>query len=130
RPHGRSAHQRRARSPRDVSVRLPRPCAAPARACHAHIMRHALVTILAISIPLGCGGGGSDPVEIRVDTFNVGLAGAFVPNEATRREPVIAAVAAMESDIVCLQEVWEQSDKDRIRDAALAQFPHIVSFTN
>lgn len=79
---------------------------------------------------VGCGGGGgSDAVEIRVDTFNVGLAGAFVPNESARRDPVIAAVAALDSDIVCLQEVWQQSDKDRVVAAAMAAYPYSASFT-
>lgn len=67
--------------------------------------------------------------EIEVQTFNLALAGAFVPNEAARRTPVIDAVAALDSDIVCLQEVWEQSDKDLVIAAAVANFPHIVSHT-
>ena len=91
-------------------------------------MRH-LPLRASFALALACGGGGSDATEIRVDTFNVGLAGAFVPNEAARRDPVIDAVATMDSDIVCLQEVWEQSDKDRVRTAAMARFPHVAVFT-
>ena len=68
--------------------------------------------------------------EARFDTLNVGLAGAFVPNEAARREPVYAAVAGMDSDVVCLQEVWTQSDKDAVIAAAAATFPHVLSFTH
>jgi endonuclease/exonuclease/phosphatase family metal-dependent hydrolase len=67
--------------------------------------------------------------DIEVQTFNLALAGAFVPNEAARRAPVIDAVANLDSDIVCLQEVWEQSDKDLVIAAASANFPHIVSHT-
>lgn len=86
--------------------------------------------LAALSLAVVACGGDDDvePVEVRVDTFNVALAGAFVPNEAERRGPVIAAVAALDSDIVCLQEVWEQSDKDAFRTATMAQFPHAVSF--
>lgn len=91
-------------------------------------MRH-LPLRASFVLALACGGGGSNPTEIRVDTFNVGLAGAFVPNETARREPVIEAIAALDSDIVCLQEVWEQSDKDRIRTATMARFPHVAVFT-
>ncbi len=69
-------------------------------------------------------------VEVVVDTFNVGLAGAFVPNEAARRAPVVEAVAALDSDVVCLQEVWLQSDKDRIAEAAAARFPYSLSFVD
>ncbi len=75
-------------------------------------------------------GDDSNPYELRIDTMNVGLAGAFVPNETERRDPVIAAVAAMDADVVCLQEVWEQSDKDLILAASSATFPHSVSFTH
>ena len=67
--------------------------------------------------------------DIEVQTYNLALAGAFVPNEAARRTPVIDAVANLGSDIVCLQEVWEQSDKDLVVAAASANFPHIVSDT-
>lgn len=67
--------------------------------------------------------------DIEVHTYNLGLAGAFVPNEAARRTPVIDAVANLDSDIVCLQEVWEQSDKDLVIAAASANYPHIVSHT-
>lgn len=64
------------------------------------------------------------PVDLTVETFNVGLAGAFIPNEAERIRAVPAAVAAMPSDIVCLQEAWRQEDKDAIIAAARARFPH------
>ncbi len=83
---------------------------------------------LALLLALAGCGGGSDALEIRVDTLNVGLAGAFVPNEAARRQPVIDAIAALESDIVCLQEVWEQGDKDRVIAAATGRYPHVASF--
>lgn len=76
----------------------------------------------------GCGDDAPDPVDIRVDTLNVALAGAFIPEEAARRPAVIEALRASESDIVCLQEVWQQSDKDMIAAAVAETFPHSVSF--
>lgn len=91
-------------------------------------LRWGVLAALALGLG-GCGDDDVDPVEVRVDTFNVALAGAFVPNEAERRGPVIDAVAALESDIVCLQEVWEQTDKDAFRAAATGRFPHVASFT-
>ncbi len=75
-----------------------------------------------------CGGDGAEPYDVRIDTFNIGLAGAFVPYEAERRAPLVDAIAAMDSDIVCVQEVWAQSDKDRIIEAARTTFPHSVAF--
>lgn len=77
----------------------------------------------------GCGDDGPR-AEARFDTLNVGLAGSFVPNEAARREVIPGAVAALESDVVCLQEVWTQADKDAIEAAIGGAFPHIASFTH
>ena len=86
-----------------------------------------LVTVLSMfAMLVACG---DDPYDMRIDTFNIGLAGAFVPNEGARRDPVIDAIAASEADVLCLQEVWEQSDKDRVIAAATA-FPFAVSFTH
>jgi endonuclease/exonuclease/phosphatase family metal-dependent hydrolase len=67
-------------------------------------------------------------VGLRVETFNLALAGAFIPYEQERRQALPQAIAAAESDILCLQEVWTQADKDAIRVAALANFPYIILF--
>ena len=56
--------------------------------------------------------------------------GAFVPNEDARREVIPGALAALDSDVVCLQEVWTQADKDAITAALAGTFPHAVSFTH
>ena len=40
---------------------------------------------LALVLLLGCGDDGADPIDIQVDTFNVALAGAFIPEEAAGR---------------------------------------------
>lgn len=63
-----------------------------------------------------------------VETFNIGLAGSFVPNEEARRKPVIDSFAAAPADIVCVQEAWFQSDKDAITQAAKPKLPYAVSF--
>ena len=89
----------------------------------------ALVLPLTVFVLPSCGDD-ANPYELTIETFNVGLAGAFVPNEAERRDPVIAAVAGMEADVVCLQEVWQQADKDRVLAAVAESFPHTVSFTH
>jgi endonuclease/exonuclease/phosphatase family metal-dependent hydrolase len=80
-----------------------------------------LVACSESSSPLG-------PTEVTVDTFNVALAGAFIPYEAERRQPIIDAIEGANADILCLQEVWEQSDKDMIKAAVEENYPHVVSF--
>ncbi len=113
-------------------------------------MRHAFVGLAALSavvavaaVPLlaaGCSdaaatpppsdGGAAeaskDAVELTIESFNLGLAGAFVPNVAVRRPKVIEAVGAMTADIVCLQEAWFEADKDAIATAAKNRFPHVA----
>jgi endonuclease/exonuclease/phosphatase family metal-dependent hydrolase len=59
-----------------------------------------------------------------VETFNVALAGNFITYEKERRQPIADALAQLDSDVVCLQEVWEQSDKELIAEAVKAKFPH------
>jgi endonuclease/exonuclease/phosphatase family metal-dependent hydrolase len=66
----------------------------------------------------------SEPIDVAIDTFNVALAGAFIPYEQERRQPIVDAIAATTSDVICLQEVWSQEDKELIRDGALSAYPH------
>lgn len=86
----------------------------------------------ALALLAGCGGDdappNSTPDTITVDSLNVALAGAFIPYETERRAAVVAAVANDPADIVCLQEVWREEDKQLIRTAAQTRFPHVVSF--
>jgi len=70
------------------------------------------------------------PTAVRVETFNVALAGAFIPFEAERRDPLINAIPTTDADIICLQEVWEQADKDAIVAAAASEFPHSAVFAH
>jgi endonuclease/exonuclease/phosphatase family metal-dependent hydrolase len=73
-------------------------------------------------------GGATGALDLNIDTFNTALAGAFVLYEKERRQPLSEAIAASAADVLCLQEVWEQSDKDLIINNAKANFPYAVSF--
>lgn len=66
--------------------------------------------------------------DVAFDTFNVYFAGSFAPYEEQRRQPVIDAIASMDTDILCVQEAWRKSDKDLIAAGAKARFPYVVSF--
>ena len=97
-------------------------------------MNRSLVVLSTLALALGCGDStgesatGREAEEVIVDTFNVALAGAFIPYEAERREPIANAIAAHDADILCLQEVWTQEDKELIRDSAVGTYPY-VAFT-
>jgi endonuclease/exonuclease/phosphatase family metal-dependent hydrolase len=86
------------------------------------------LSLVAVATLLGCSDGAtpSASTTLTIDSLNVGLAGAFIPFEAERRAAIGPAVAALPSDVVCLQEVWREEDKDIIEAAVRARFPHIV----
>ncbi len=91
----------------------------------------ALCSIVALVVGCGDSSEGAeprDPVDVAVDTFNVALAGAFIPFEAERRPYIFEAIAASDADVLCLQEVWDQSDKEEIRDAAAEAYPYYAFF--
>lgn len=79
-------------------------------------MRTALPLILALS---ACG----EPTLTAV-TFNAGHAVGFVRGASTRAPVVGAALAELEADVVCLQEVWRPEDVATYEAAVDARFPH------
>lgn len=101
-------------------------------------LAHGLASLVALFGAAACssddgeggGAGGSQPAEVVVDTFNVAMAGSFIPNAEERRQPLLDGLAASEADILCLQEVWEQPDKDAVLAATQAQYPHAVWFAH
>ncbi|MFZ4577661.1 MAG: endonuclease/exonuclease/phosphatase family protein [Myxococcota bacterium] len=72
----------------------------------------------------GCGGDGDGQVELprtaSFATWNVGLAYNFVPLATERRQAVFDAVAGIDADVVCLNEVWLKEDLQAIEAAAKA----------
>lgn len=93
-------------------------------------MTRSLVLLSVLALVAGCGESSEprDPEEVIVDTFNVALAGAFIPFEEERRQPIADAIAASDADILCLQEVWEQADKEMIQLAAAEAYPYFAFF--
>ncbi|MFZ1863807.1 MAG: endonuclease/exonuclease/phosphatase family protein [Polyangiales bacterium] len=93
-------------------------------------MKRSFSWIVIVVSLAGCGddGGEPEPQEVVIDTFNVALAGAFIPYEEERRQPIADAIAAQTSDIICLQEVWDQTDKELIEGAAADAYPYVVAF--
>jgi len=70
--------------------------------------------------------GTAPPFDVKVDTVNAYLWGPFAPLEKLRRGPVAAALAKLDSDVVCVTEVWSDADKQAIADAAKARFPNAL----
>lgn len=96
-------------------------------------MKLSLVIVSVFALAVGCGESNTtsrEPEEVIVDAFNVALAGAFIPYESERRGPIIDVIAAHDADVICLQEVWTQADKELIRSAADENFPYSALFEN
>ncbi len=93
-------------------------------------MTRALVCVGILTLMVGCGDdeGSREPQEVVIDTFNVALAGSFIPFETERRQPIADAIADATSDVLCLQEVWTQEDKELIQSAAAGAYPYAVFF--
>lgn len=84
---------------------------------------------LTLLLLLSCSGkdGDSGPVAPKaLVTYNVGLAVGFVPAANDRADDAIAAIAALEDDVVCLQEIWLPEHVQAMKDAAASSFPHQV----
>lgn len=95
------------------------------------------VCLLIFSI--GCGSENSDTnsdnieSEIRVATFNVGLARGYVDHAALRFAGQLEALSQEdEIDVLCLQEVWSPDDRTQIIDGLASVFPyhHFENTTN
>lgn len=82
-----------------------------------------------LALALGCSGGKDDeqepgPVTLVLDTYNAGLAIGFVPGAPSRTPLVAEALAGLESDVVCLQEVWLPDQIAAIDAAVESAFPY------
>ena len=93
-------------------------------------------SLLLCALLAACGGKADDTsgtdgaAPLAVATWNVGLAYGFVPYSPERAPQVYEAVAALDADVVCLDEVWTQADIAAIQAAAASTFPYsAVEFT-
>jgi len=89
---------------------------------------------LALSMA-GCGGGDDEPsgvpdnfeesdTEYTFVTYNAGLAVGFVPDAEGRLDDIGPALAELDVDVICLQEVWNDEQVAAIKAATSSAFPH------
>lgn len=83
---------------------------------------------LAAALLTACGGDkdGETPTETSLTfvTYNAGLAVGFVAGAESRAPLVADALAGVEADFVCLQEVWLPEHVAAIDAATASAFPH------
>lgn len=61
-------------------------------------------------------------------TFNAGLARGFVPYAAERIQPVTEAIAAHDSDVLCVQEVWFDEEIDAVLEGVKDTYHHSMVY--
>ena len=61
---------------------------------------------------------------LKLETFNAGLAHGFVPHAKERISSLIEAVSQSDADVICLQEVWEISDRNKFFNELQKKYPH------
>ncbi|TNE89644.1 MAG: hypothetical protein EP330_10780 [Deltaproteobacteria bacterium] len=76
-----------------------------------------MTRVLPLLLLVACGG------EFSVATYNAGLAVNFVPGANERTPATAQAIAGIDADVVCLQEVWLPDQVSTVESAASA-FPH------
>ena len=78
--------------------------------------------MLSLFLVLGCNGKDGEPTVVA--QYNAGLAVGFVAGAEDRAPKVAGAVAALDADVVCLEEVWLPEHVAAVEDAAADEFPY------
>ena len=64
--------------------------------------------------------------DLSFATYNLGLAHGAVALAAERQPRILAAMADLDADVLCLQEVWWDEDVDALLEALGDTYPHHV----
>lgn len=84
--------------------------------------------MLALSVLVACKSEKEPPAgtpePLTVASFNAGLALGFVPGAESRTPLVAEALAGMDADVICLQEVWTPDQVAAIEAAVADVYPH------
>ncbi|OFZ12963.1 MAG: hypothetical protein A2X86_09045 [Bdellovibrionales bacterium GWA2_49_15] len=57
-------------------------------------------------------------------TYNLGLANGFVDHYEERRLPLFAKIKDSQADIICLQELWSEEDRQALSKEMAPLYPH------
>ena len=87
---------------------------------------HGALALLASGLLATCGSGDGDgPTDHGTyATYNTGLARAYVDLAEERSPHMGSAVAGIEADVICLQELWDTGDLEDVIAAAAPTHPH------
>jgi endonuclease/exonuclease/phosphatase family metal-dependent hydrolase len=69
---------------------------------------------------------GETRASLRVATFNAGLAVGVLPHVSERSERVARALGELDVDVLCVQELWRESDWRSVARATASSLPHAI----
>lgn len=61
---------------------------------------------------------------LRLTTFNAGLAHTFVLHAEQRVDKIVEELNKLDTDVICLQEVWTKKDRKKLEKGLKKNFPH------
>lgn len=61
---------------------------------------------------------------LKLLSYNTGLAHTFVPLAKARLPEIINALKSVDSELICMQEVWKSRDRKKIIKGLREEFPH------
>ena len=74
---------------------------------------------------LRCGGRDETHLsDLSLSTFNAAIGVGLAPYADQRLPAIEGALASLDADVVCLQELWEAADIERVTEALRGEFPH------
>jgi endonuclease/exonuclease/phosphatase family metal-dependent hydrolase len=91
-------------------------------------MRWGLGIVITGALVGACAKAEQDPSELRLATFNSGLAPLDVEHVEERKPAVVAELAkqAAELDLLCVQEFWVEDHWQALVDATKSELPHAL----
>ncbi|MFO0660784.1 MAG: endonuclease/exonuclease/phosphatase family protein [Polyangiaceae bacterium] len=66
--------------------------------------------------------GTPSPNDVVIQTYNVAMAGAFIPYVTERQAALPGAIDGLDADLICIQEAWDESVKQQIKTAVQGKY--------
>ena len=89
------------------------------------------VCVGSLALVLGCSDrdvvgqpGGSDSGQLSLVTFNTAIGVGLAPYAAQRLDAIERALPTLGADVICLQELWQPDDLERLASGLAREFPY------
>ena len=68
--------------------------------------------------------------DFSITSWNLGLAYDYVPMAEQRRTPVLEKLKKVDTDVLCVQELWTDSDVSLFNEELKSSYPHSYTISN